>query len=71
MGKLLSLLLGLAVMGFLAWKVLSGRQLTGVDGTPNQTPPQVLEGAKSTAKRLEADETKQLDETLEKATPKD
>jgi hypothetical protein len=71
MGKMLSLLLGLAVVSVLAWKVVTGRRLTNVEGTPDQTPHEVLQNAKGAAKRIEANEAKQLDETLEKAAPRD
>jgi hypothetical protein len=71
MGKILALVLGLAVVTFVAWKVVYGQHLTSVDGVENQTPPEALKGAKQAAKRIENNQEKRLDETLEKGANAD
>lgn len=71
MGKILSLVLGLAVITFVAWKVVYGQHLTNVDGGAAQTPPEALKGAKQAAKRIENNQEKRMDEALEKGANAD
>jgi hypothetical protein len=51
MGKILSLVLGLAVVAFLAYRAMYGR-MPG-EGGDGQAPAQQLEGVKNAAKRIE------------------
>ncbi len=61
MGKLLSLLLGLVVVGFIAFKVMYGSMSAGSAGAP---PPQRLKEANEAAKRIEVQQQERADEAL-------
>lgn len=63
MGKILGLLLGMAVLGYFAWHTLAAR--TGEGGAP-QTPHERLQNVRDAAKRIEQDEAKRADEVLQK-----
>ena len=65
MGRILALLLGLLVTGFLAYHVMYSR--TGADGT-TQTPPERLHNAREAAKRIETEEAKHVEEVLQKTS---
>lgn len=68
MGKLISLVLGLAVVGFVAYRSMMARST--VD--PNSgTPPQQLQNVREASKRIENDQAKAAEEALQKATPAD
>ena len=66
MGRILSLVLGLAVISFLAYKVVYGRSYTGQSGT--ETPKQALDNVHQTAKRLEDQAAKKAQEDLSAGT---
>lgn len=66
MGKLFGLILGVAVLAFVAFKAMYGH--TSVD---KATPKEQLDSAKSAAKRIEAIQDKAAQEALEKAEVKD
>jgi hypothetical protein len=66
MGKILSLVLGLAVISFVAYKAVSGRSLSGDNGGA-AAPTENLQGAKNAAKRIEDQSAKHANETLDKA----
>lgn len=59
MGKLLALILGLTVLGFIGYKTMYGRMPTG--GDEAEAPSQRLEGAQEAAKRLEGQQQQQVD----------
>jgi hypothetical protein len=63
MGRILSLVLGLLVIAFVAYKVVYGRSLSGDTGG-DQTPTQALQGAKGAAKRIEDESAAKAKETL-------
>jgi len=62
MGKLLSVVLGLTLMAFLAYRAMYGRAPVGGDDA--QTPPQRLQGAKDAAKRIEDTQNQQADKAF-------
>jgi hypothetical protein len=61
MAKILTLVLGLLVVSFLAWKAVSGRSLVGTTG---EAPTQTLREAREAAKRIEDDSAKRNAEKL-------
>ena len=66
MGRILSLILGLAVISLLAYKVVYGRSFTGQNGT--ETPKQALDNVHQTANRIEADSAKRAEQDLSAGT---
>ncbi|MEW5739908.1 MAG: hypothetical protein AB1938_13330 [Myxococcota bacterium] len=62
MGKILSLILGLTVVAFIAYKVMYGRMPSSDD--EGQTPQQQLQGAKDAAKRIEDQGQQNADKAL-------
>jgi hypothetical protein len=67
MGKILSLVLGLAVISFVAYKAISGRSLSGDNGGSTVAPTQNLQNVRGAAKRIEEQSTKNANEALEKS----
>ncbi|MCC6337064.1 MAG: hypothetical protein IT380_24110 [Myxococcales bacterium] len=62
MGKILSIVLGLIVVSFIAYKVMYGR-MPGA-GEPGQAPPEQLKNAKDAAKRIEGQQQEAADKAL-------
>lgn len=62
MAKLLTLILGLLVVSFVAWKAVSGRSLVGATG--EAAPAQTLQEARGAAKRIDEDSAKRTAEKL-------
>jgi hypothetical protein len=62
MGKILSLVLGLIVISFIAYKVMYGR-MPGATAA-GETPPERLQGAKNAAKRIEGQQNEQADKAF-------
>lgn len=58
MGRILSLVLGLAVTAFLAYRVVYGRQGAGGDGA--SAPKQQLENVRNATKEIEAQQEERL-----------
>ena len=67
MGKLLSLIIGLAVLSFVAYRSLYGRGRASAGGSPQQQ----LQNVKEASKRIENDQAKAAEEALQNATPTD
>lgn len=67
MGKILSLVIGLGVLGFVAYRSLYGRGGATAGGAPQQQ----LQNVKEASKRIENDQAKAAEEALKKATPTD
>lgn len=58
MGKLLSIVLGITVLAFIAYKVMYGHMPTKTD--EDAAPAQRLEGAQNAAKRIEGQQQDQV-----------
>ncbi|MBL8920564.1 MAG: hypothetical protein JNJ54_16995 [Myxococcaceae bacterium] len=67
MGRILLVVLALAVLGGIAWKVMYGSApvSAGADG-PSQ-PKQQLDNVRKAATRIEADQQKAADDVAQKA----
>lgn len=63
MGKILSLVLGLVVLSFIAYKVMYGRLPANEDGEPT-APTEQLKGAREAAKRIEDQQQEQADKAF-------
>lgn len=61
MAKLLTLVLGMAVLSYVGYRAMYGR--TAVD---RATPKERLDNVKEATKRIEANDEKRLDETFQK-----
>lgn len=70
MARILTLILGLAVLALVAYKVVYGRSLVTVDAEGGAPRP-ALEGASNAAQRIETEQDRRLGETLERAAPKE
>jgi hypothetical protein len=67
MGKILSLVLGLAVFGGLAyWTMSRHSPMKAADGAPS-APKQTLDDARGAAQRIEAEAQQRADEAEKKA----
>lgn len=66
MGRILSLVLGLAVLSAVAYKVIYGRSYTGT--VENETPKQALDNVKQSAKRIENESAQKAAEDLKAGT---
>jgi hypothetical protein len=66
MMRILTLVLGLAVVSAVAYRVVSGRRATG-----DETPRESLDNVRAAARNIEERDARQAKEALEKATPKD
>jgi hypothetical protein len=62
MGKVLSFVLAITVIAFIAYKVMYGR-MPGPTAE-GQTPPEQLQGAKGAAKRIEGQQNEQADKAF-------
>lgn len=67
MGKILMLVLGLTIVGFIGYRVMYGPNASVAEGGQG-TPKERLEGAKGAAKRIEETQNKEAEEALKKAT---
>ena len=68
MGRILALVLGLAVLGGLAWKVMYGgtmKQAVEADGP--SAPRQQLDTVRGAANRIETNDQQHVDEVEKKA----
>lgn len=63
MGRILSLVLGLGVVAFIAYKVMYG-SVAGAGGGAGATPPQRLKEANEAAKRIEVQQQERADDAL-------
>ncbi|MEW6432235.1 MAG: hypothetical protein AB1730_12075 [Myxococcota bacterium] len=61
MGKLLAVILGLTVLGFIGYKTMYGRMPAGGGEAEAEAPAQRLQGAKDAAKRIEEQQERQLE----------
>lgn len=66
MGKIIGLILGLAVLAFVAFKSMYGHT-----STEKATPKQQLDNVKSAAKDIEAKQDQAVEEALKKSDPKE
>lgn len=65
MGRILSLVLGLGVVAFVAWKVMGGGAPVGAAGTAEPgAPTERLQEAKGAARRLEDEQARRAAEAL-------
>lgn len=67
MGKILSLVLGLSVLGFLAYRTMYGRQPVGGDEAQG-TPKERLENVREAARNIEAKDDARLKEIEQRTT---
>lgn len=65
MGKILSLVLGLGIIGYLGYRTMYGRG--GADGSQG-TPKQRLDNVQKAANRIETNDQQRADEALKKST---
>jgi len=63
MGRILTVVLAIAVLGGIAWKVLYGSQRTADPARPTQQ----LENVREAAKRIETNDQQHLDDLEKKA----
>ncbi|MFZ5439343.1 MAG: hypothetical protein ACOZQL_05005 [Myxococcota bacterium] len=61
MGRLITFIMAIAIVGYLGYRSMYGRR-----NTEDATPKQRLENVKGAAHRIEDDQTKRLDETMQK-----
>jgi hypothetical protein len=66
MGRILSLVLGLAVLSAVAYKVIYGR--TSMGTADHETPKQALDNVKQSAKRIEAESAQKAADDLKAGT---
>lgn len=66
MGRILTLVLGLAVLSAVAYKVIYARSYTGTG--ENETPKQALDNVKQSAKRIENESAQKAAEDLKAGT---
>lgn len=59
--------LGLSVLGAIAWKVMYGTNVAAVGTDGPSRPKQQLDNVRGAAKRIEADDQKNLDDVEKKA----
>lgn len=68
MGRILAMVLGLAVLGGIAWKVMYGgtvKQAVEADGP--SAPKQQLDNVRNAARRIETNDQQHVDELEKKA----
>lgn len=68
MGRILALVLGLAVLGGVAWKVVSGGTMKhAVEPDEPSAPKQQLDNVRGAAKRIETNDQQHVDDVEKKA----
>lgn len=65
MGKLLSLILGIAVLAYVGYRSMYGHTAGSVE---DATPKERLDNVKNAAKRIEANDEKRVNEVFEKTS---
>jgi hypothetical protein len=68
MGRMVTLVLGLVVVAFIAYKVVYSR---GMVAGAEAGPKPALDQVRKTATRIEDEQAKRLDETLQKTGPQE
>lgn len=68
MGKMLVLLLGLALVGFLGYRAMYGKSAVSSSSEEVSAPKERLENVKGAAKRIEDQQNKAADDALQKTT---
>lgn len=68
MGRMITLLLGLLVVAFIAYKVVYSR---GMVAGGDSGPKPALDQVRKAAKRIEDDQSKRLEETMQKTSPQE
>lgn len=63
MGRLLALIMGIAILGYLGFRTMYGRGSSVDDAAPKER----LDNAKGAAQRIEDEQQKRVDDTLNKA----
>ncbi len=64
MGRILTVVMGLAIVGYLGYRQMHGNGPVG-----NSTPKERLDNVKAAATRIEQNEAKATEEALKKANP--
>ncbi|MBM4781690.1 MAG: hypothetical protein GQE15_28770 [Archangiaceae bacterium] len=68
MGRILALVLGLAVLGAIAWKVMYGGSMRqAVEADAPSAPKQQLDNVRGAANRIETNDQQHVDEVEKKA----
>lgn len=67
MGRVLMVVLGLSVLGAIAWKVMYGTNAVTVGTDSPSQPKQQLDNVRGAAKRIETNDQKSVDDVEKKA----
>lgn len=67
MGRVLMVVLGLSVLGGIAWRVMYGTSPVTVGAEGPSQPKQQLDNVRGAAKRIEANDQKAVDDIEKKA----
>ncbi len=67
MGRVLMVVLGLSVLGGIAWRVMYGTNPVTVGAEGSSEPKQQLDNVRGAAKRIEANDQQAVDDISKKA----